>query len=276
MIRTILIGLDGSPDGDRAVEQGIYWAKLTGAELVGVGVVDEPAICRPEPVGIWGTHFKGSRDRKLLAAARAKVRQLLDTFAARCRAAGVRCQVREESGRPAEWIREWNEDADLTLLGAESRFRFQTRRGPDGTLTDVLRKCRRPVVAIPGRPAEGQSVLVAYDGGQPAARALAVFANSGLADGRPVRVVSIAPDQELARRRADEAARYLGHFHIPAETSPIVGRKAGEELIGQIGESRPALVVMGAFGGRRSGGYWRRSTTRRMLRRAGVPLFLHP
>src|SRR5262245_24459205 len=122
MIRTILIGLDGSPDSVRAVEQGIEWAKLTGAELIGLGVVDEPTICRPEPVGVWGSHFKQSRDRKLLAAARAKVHRLVDDFAARCQAAGVRYQIREETGLPAERILALNEDADLTLLGSESHF----------------------------------------------------------------------------------------------------------------------------------------------------------
>jgi nucleotide-binding universal stress UspA family protein len=276
MVRTILIGLDGSPDSDRAIEQGIHWAKLTGAELVGVGVIDEPTICRPEPTGMWGSHFKAGRDRKLLAGARAKVRELLDGFAGSCRAAGVKYQVREETGLPAARIRELNDDADLTLLPAESHFRFQTQREPDDTLRAVLRDCHRPVVAIPDRPVGGGSVLVAYDGGQPAARALAVFANSGLAEGRPVRVVSVSSDPELARRRADEAAHYLGHFRVPAEAVPVVGRRASVELINQIHERHPALVVMGAFGGRRSEGYFRRSTTRRMLRNAGVPLFLHP
>jgi nucleotide-binding universal stress UspA family protein len=276
MVRTILIGLDGSPDSERAVEQGIHWARLTGAELIGVGVVDEPTICRPQAMGVCGSEFKARRDRTLLAAARAKVRQLLDSFAARCRAAGVRFQTREETGLPAERIAELNEDADLTLLGAESHFHFQTQREPDGTLKDVLRRCHRPVVAVPGQPVEGGCVLVAYDGGQAAARALAVFATSGLAEGRPVRVVSVSPDSELARRRAEEATRYLGHFNIRAEAVPLAGRRASAELLDQVRERHPAMVVMGAFGGQRSEGYLGRSTTRRMLRGANVPLFLHP
>jgi nucleotide-binding universal stress UspA family protein len=276
MVRTILIGLDGSPDCDRAVEQGILWAKMTGAELIGVAIVDEPTICRPEPTGMWGSHFKASRDRKLLADARTKVHHLLEGFAACCRTAGVRFQVREETGLPAERLTALNEDADLTLLGIESHFHFQTQREPDDTLKDVLRKCHRPVVAFPGRPAEGQSVLVAYDGSQPAARALAVFANSGLAENRPVQVVSMARHPGLARRRVDEAARYLGHFGIRSEVMPLVGGRASDRLLGQVCERHPALVVMGAFGGQRSEGFLGRSTTRRMLRKANVPLFLHP
>lgn len=276
MLRTILIGLDGSPDSDRAVEHGIHWAQVTGAELIGVGVVDEPTICRPEPTGMWGSHFKVSRDRKLMAAARERVGELLKSFAARCRAAGVRYQVREETGLPAERLAALNEDADLTLLGNESHFQFQTQREPDNTLKNVLRHCRRPVVAIPDDAPAGREVLVAYDGGRPAARALAVFANSGLSEGRPVQVVSVAGEPDRARRRADEAARYLGHYNIRAEITPLVGRKASEQLLGQVRERHPALVVMGAFGGQRSEGYLGRSTTRRMLRKAKVPLFFHP
>ena len=38
-------------EADAATELGIDWSRRTGAELVGMGVVDEPTICRPEPTG---------------------------------------------------------------------------------------------------------------------------------------------------------------------------------------------------------------------------------
>jgi nucleotide-binding universal stress UspA family protein len=276
MIRSILIGLDGSTDSVRAVEQGIRWSKLTGAELIGVGVVDEPTIRRPEPTGAWGSHFKHRRDEALLADAREKVKSFLTEFARRCGAAGVRHRLREEIGLPTDRILHLNEEADLTLLGRESHFRFETQTTADDTLEEVLRRAERPVVAIPDQEPKGRAVLVAYDASPAAARALATFANSGLDEGRPVRIVSVAADMEIARRRTEEAVRYLNHYNIHSDASPLVGRKASEGLLATVRECNPGIVVMGAFGGQRSEGYFGRSTTRRILREARVPLFLHP
>ncbi len=207
---------------------------------------------------------------------REKVRRFLQEFDNDCTAAGVRHTVREETGLPAERILFLNEDADITLLGRESHFHFETQKTADDTLEEVLRRTERPVVAIPEQEPNGREVIVAYDASPAAARALATFANSGLVEGRPVRVVSVASDKEVARRRAEEAVRYLNHYNIDAEIAPLVGRKASEGLLAEVHERNPALVVMGAFGGQRSEGYFGRSTTRRMLRNAQAPLFLHP
>ena len=46
MLKSILIGLDGSPSSAAAVELGIQWAKRFNALLVGLGIVDEPPFTR--------------------------------------------------------------------------------------------------------------------------------------------------------------------------------------------------------------------------------------
>ncbi len=49
MLRSILVGLDGSDYSKSAVEVGIYLARKTKALLVGHGVVDEPTNRDAEP-----------------------------------------------------------------------------------------------------------------------------------------------------------------------------------------------------------------------------------
>jgi nucleotide-binding universal stress UspA family protein len=276
MIRKILVGLDGSRDGDRAVEQGIRWARLTGAELTGVGVVDEPTICRPEPVGAWGASLKERRDATLLADARTRVHGFVSRFADRCRAAGVRHHELTETGLPSEKLLDLTPDVDLTVLGRETHFQFETQDEADRTLEKVVRGSERPVVAVPDVVNHGRPVVVAYDASPAAVRALESFAESGLDEGRPVRVVSVAPDAIAARLLAEDATRYLTHFRIRTEAVPLTGRNATNILVEKIRSEKPAFVVMGAFGGPRRFQFFRRSTTHRMLREAGVPLFLHP
>ena len=58
MLKSILIGLDGSPLIPTAVELGIQWAKRFNALLVGLGIVNEVTIYTPE----GETHGVGYQD----------------------------------------------------------------------------------------------------------------------------------------------------------------------------------------------------------------------
>jgi nucleotide-binding universal stress UspA family protein len=258
------------------VEQGIRWARLTGAELTGVGVVDEPTICRAEPVGAWGASFKERRDATLLADARTKVRGFVDQFANRCQMAGIRHHEVTETGQPAETIIELTPDTDLTVLGRETHFQFETQEKADRTLEDVIRGSQLPVVAVPRLVEQNRPVMIAYDASPAAVRALESFAGSGLDEGRPVHVVSVDLDTDKAHRTAEEAVRYLSHFGLRCESIPLSGRNTADLLVEQVRADQPAFVVMGAFGRQRPIKFFHRSTTRRMLREVEVPLFLHP
>ena len=44
MLKSLLIGLDGSEDGRSVLELGLRWAKRFDALAVGLAVVDEPGI----------------------------------------------------------------------------------------------------------------------------------------------------------------------------------------------------------------------------------------
>jgi hypothetical protein len=58
MLKSILIGLDGSAYSTTALELGIRWARRFDALLVGLGVIDEPTIRGPEPVPLGGAYYK--------------------------------------------------------------------------------------------------------------------------------------------------------------------------------------------------------------------------
>jgi len=62
MIRSMLIGLDGSSYSGVAIELGLQWSKKSGALLVGVGITDESMICQPEAVPLGGGAYKASRE----------------------------------------------------------------------------------------------------------------------------------------------------------------------------------------------------------------------
>src|SRR5690349_12916355 len=73
MLRSVLVGVDGSEYSVAAVELGIQWARHSGAVLVGLGIIDAPTISKPEPVPLGGSAYKIHHDASLLADASHKV-----------------------------------------------------------------------------------------------------------------------------------------------------------------------------------------------------------
>jgi hypothetical protein len=63
------VGLDGSAYSAAAVELGIRWAQRSGAVLIGLGMIDAPTICKPQPVPLGGSAYKVHHDAAVLAEA---------------------------------------------------------------------------------------------------------------------------------------------------------------------------------------------------------------
>src|SRR5262245_48160284 len=104
MLRSILVGVDGSEYSTATVELGIQWAQRPGAVLVGLGIIDAPTISKPEPVPLGGSAYKGRRDASLLLDASHKVGQFLEHCARRCAEVDVACQILQDIGLLAEQI----------------------------------------------------------------------------------------------------------------------------------------------------------------------------
>src|SRR5574341_875001 len=164
MLKSILIGLDGSPYSQVAMEIGIRWAKRYDALLVGLGIIDIPTIRRPQPVPLGASDYKVERDILLVADARHRIKEFLKQFAFRCAQAKVDYKVLAEVGLPSDIIALEAQRYDLMLLGLRTYFHFETQEGPDETLRAVLKHSSRPIVTVPDRVREGRCILVAYDG----------------------------------------------------------------------------------------------------------------
>jgi nucleotide-binding universal stress UspA family protein len=277
VINNILIGLDGSPYSEAATEVGILWARRTQARLVGLGVVDEPTILRPEPTGIGGGSWKSQRDAALLADAHNRVGTFLERFTARCAEAGVSARIMKDIGVPAELILSFGEDADLLLLGQRTFFHFETQAPADRTLEAVLHRSHRPVVAVPAALPDNRAVVVAYDAQPPAVRALEAFQKSGWYEGQTVYVVSVAGDAPSAARQAEEGARFLRFAGMTAEARPLCASgPPAMPLLDQVRELGAGMLVLGAYGRSRIAETLFGSTTRSMLKKSeNALLFLH-
>ena len=275
MIRRALVAMDGSAHGLSAGDFALEWARRFGTELVGLGILDEPSITRPEPVSFGGTAFKRHRDEIRLADAHRRILELLRDFQRRCDAAGVRCTVVEDVGAPHEQIVSEAVGCDVVVLGRETHFQFETQDDPDPTRNKVLRESPRPVVVVPREPAPGQGVLVAYGSGREVARTLQTFTLLGVAGDEPVCLLAIDQDPARAEARLQLAGQFLTAHGVRVALEPVISKDPPAALIlDQVRRREPRLVVMGAHGHHPVRDLFLTSVTRAVLKEISVPVFV--
>jgi len=276
MIRSILVGLDGSHESLAAVRLGIDWARRTEALLVGLAIVDEPTIAAAAPMVLGGpTYSDPIIYKERMADARRQVEQFLEQFALQCAGAAVSCKVLEDIGLPYEEIVREAQRYDLILLGSKTRFHFEVNEQSDDTLQKVLKNSPRPVVVVPENPHEGRSVVIAYDGSFQAARSLCAFQYLGLHRPRAVHIVSVHPNHTEAARIAERAVDFL-RFHEIRACAHALGsmEPPAKVILEQVRKLDGALLVMGSFGQPVLREFFLGSTTRALFKESPVPMFL--
>ena len=274
MLKSLLVGIDGSGYSRAAVELGIAWAKQFDALLVGLGVIDQPGICHPEPVPLGAGAFKSMLDESRVKRATKTVEQALEDFSIRCAEAGVASKPLEDVGDPVASIAMEAQRYDLILLGQKTYFRLD---GSDTeTLEHLLKAPPRPVVCVPESPQPGEAVLIAYDGSLQAARALHAFCVSGLSESATdVHVVTVNNDSKEGHRCAARAMDYLSFHDIKAQTHIVKeSSNPSASLLSQAEEMKAKLLVMGCYGKSAIREFFLGSVTRTLLDKCPIPLFL--
>jgi len=277
MIKEALVCLESSESSEAATRLAIAIANDLKARLVGLAIVDEPDIRAGAATGIGGTSFKHERDDYLLADARKAAADVLALFERRCREAKVEARALEIVGRPADSILAEMETRELTLIGRDANFRFQTESDDAATREAILHRATRPVLLVPEGTETplGKNVVVAYDGSRAAKRAMASFAASGLAKSRNVHVASVDDSGEQAWELATAGVNVLAEAGIASVPHNIVSALSNvEALFGFAKEIHAGFVVMGAFAHSRLAHLFHGSVTRGLVERTEIPLYL--
>jgi len=282
VLRSILIGIDGS-DSDIAVEElGIRWARRFGARLTGIAIVDDLGIQFTDD-GLIDKMVREPAVTSLVAEIVGPPRTALRAFSTRCDDAGVEALALEANGSPHTEILREAQRHDLILLGSRSHFEYGWEGLPGQTLGLVLKDCSRPVVAVPEslrnpmpEPTVMQPILIAYDGSLQASRTLSAFQASGLGWSRPVHVVSIDPDPVKANRLADRAVDFLRFHDLEVFSHPeATARPSAEVLLEKVQILDAELLVMGAYGQPTLREFFIGSVTRIVLEKSPVPVFCY-
>jgi len=277
MIKEALICLESSPSSEAATRLAIAIASELTATLVGLAIVDEPDIRAGTATGFGGTSFKHDRDEALLADAHVRATECRELFERRCQDANVTATTLEIVGRPAATILAEMDARDLTVIGRDANFRYETESDDAATREAILHRATRPVLIVPEN-AEGplgKDIVVAYDGSGAAKRAIASFAATGLARSRTVHVTSVADNGEQAWMLATAGVKLFADLGVKAEANNIVSALSSVGALATFAKRINAgLIVMGAFAHNRIAHLFHGSVTRGLIERTTIPLYL--
>jgi nucleotide-binding universal stress UspA family protein len=250
--RTILVHIGRGDESDTRLAAAIRLARAFGARLVGAYLVDEPEIT-PSVAALLPEESVARRMREGAEAQHAAEQ----AFREAATAAGCSdLEWRAPSGSPIDAAVAHGRCADLIIVGqpdsALSDTSFSAR-----LVSSVLLETGRPMLVVPSVAASdsiGSRVLVAWDSGREATRALA-DALPFLARADQVTVVSVDPG--ASQRGADGPARqrlaaYLQSHGIVAEFEHHeLGKgdiEIGDWLLSRAADWSIDLLVMGGYG----------------------------
>lgn len=280
MLKSIVVALDGSSSSANARKLALDVAGRTGAELVGLGVLDVPWVTAPRATPIGGGSYQAHRNEELLSQGREKIQERIAAFHGECEAAGIGHSAIGAEGDPVQQVDAEADRHDLIIIGRETNFHGGVDHDIGETVEKLLHETPRPLIVVPDgddMPGDPNVVVVAYDGSVTASRAMHMFVLLGLAKDREIHIVAIDGDQDQANAKASQAAALFRSHGYQANSHPVVSDGAASTAImSAVSSLNAGRLVMGAFG---HDGLIRRvlmgSTTKNMMRKSPVPIFVH-
>ena len=249
----ILVPLAGTDSDQRALRAGFELAKQYNAHVACLFVNRNPTDALP----VAGEELTGQIATELVTAvSEANARQCAkakETFLRMVAETGAEETLKPTKGQKvtAEFQETMGDPADRAAVAA--RLADMTVFAVPDIAYDIeptLMESRRPCLLIPANiPAEiGKRVMVAWDGGPEAARAL-TGALPLLEDAESVTLVT-AQDRELDDLATQALESYLASHGIAAEMKrvPLDGAAVGEVILETAAELGSDLLVMGAYG----------------------------
>ena len=147
MYETVVIATDGSEGVQKAIDEGIALANLTGAAVHGLYVVDDRAYVTMSDADLFG----------VTEALEAEGERAVTEVDERAAAAGVESETVVEHGSPATEIVAYADrvDADLITVGAHGRSGVE--RLLLGSVTEnVVRRTDQPVHVVRVEDGDGE------------------------------------------------------------------------------------------------------------------------
>lgn len=274
--------VDGSAYSASVCDHAAWVSDRTGAPVELIHVLGRREA--PEKQDLSGAIALGARTALLeelaeLDAQRAKLvshkgRAILEDAHAILEKAGVaEITTRLRHGDLIEAVAEVEADARVIMIGKRGEAADFAKGHLGSNLERIVRTSHKPVFVASRAFKPISKVMVAYDGGVSAMKAVDHISRSPLFQGLSVHVVTIGTATPEAQKGLTDAKASLKAAGIEADTSILPGQP--ETALGKlVDEARFDMLVMGAYGHSRIRSLIIGSTTTVMIRSCMVPVVL--
>jgi nucleotide-binding universal stress UspA family protein len=274
--------VDGSIYSASVCEHAAWVAQRTEAPVEVIHVLGPREA--PEKRDLSGAIALGARSALLeelaeLDAQRAKLishrgRAILEDARAILETAGVtQITSRLRQGNILDAIGEIEKDARVIMIGKRGEAADFAKGHLGSNLERIIRASTKPVFVASRGFKPIRKVLVAYDGGISAMKAVDHIARSPLFEGLSIHVVTVGTATPEVKKGLENAHALLSGAGLTVETSVIQGQP--ETALGALIESAQIdLLIMGAYGHSRIRTLIIGSTTTAMIRSCKVPVIL--
>ena len=198
---------------------------------------------------------------------------LEDAHAILTRSGVAEITTRLRHGDLVETVAEVEKVASLILIGKRGEAADFAKGHLGSNLERIVRASTKPVFVAARAFKPVQKVLVAYDGGPSATKAVDHIAHSPLFAGLQVTVATVGSPSGVLLVGLEDAAAQLRSARLTVQTTIVEGQP--ETALGKLVETDGFdMVVMGAYGHSRIRSLVIGSTTTEMLRTCKVPVVL--
>ncbi|MFN3825518.1 MAG: universal stress protein [Pseudorhodobacter sp.] len=282
MTQKIIALVDGSIYSASVCDHAAWIAQRTGAPVELIHVLGRREA--PDKADLSGAIKLGARTALLeelaeLDAQRAKLvshrgRAILEDARAILDKAGVpEITTRLRHGDIVETLAEVEAEARVILIGKRGEAADFAKGHLGSNLERIVRASTRPVFVASRAFRPIEKVLVAYDGGTSAMKAVDHIARSALFQGLEVHVVTVGSATSEAKKGLEDARALLKAAGIEAQTAILPGQP--DSALGKlVEEAQFDMLVMGAYGHSRIRSLMIGSTTTAMIRSCKVPVVL--
>lgn len=278
----VLASIDASSYATSICDHAAWMAMREAGSVEILHVIDraENGARRADLTGSIGLGAKSALLEELTQADEAQARlaqehgrALLEGARVRLQAAGVaQVTLVHRHGEVAETVIALEADADLVVIGKRGESGNYSPGHLGSKVERVVRGSTRPVLVVPRVYLPLTRVLVAFDAGPSATRALEHIARHAAFENLDCHVVIVCDNGAEAGRRGDLARQILADRG--QATIAILEGAAEAAILSELRHNAGDLLVMGAYGHSRIRELIIGSTTTTLIRDAKTPVLL--
>jgi len=200
-------------------------------------------LAQKDGVNLRGLHIVPIETQR----ATAQVQAIQGQFSEKCSQANVNGELAIETGTIARKICERNSWADLVVLNlAHPPGDSPVERLNSGVRT-LIRRCSRPILAVPGNVTNLDRVLLAYNDSPKSQEALYIAAYASQVWGAQLSVLTLEESGQDAEKTQAHAKKYLKNKNIPAEFFTRTSNDRPKTILNTAQENRSELILIGGY-----------------------------